>query len=613
MLAWLRRKKWVLINAVLVGVLMSLLGIRIADERAVVDRSVKIGIGNEKVITIGHVAYAAGSVDYAYDGTDDNVQFQAALNALPATGGRIVDVSAVQKNFSATVTRAIPNVTIIGTGRGSYFTNDGVTDLFTAGGNNWVFQDLRIDAGDIGMGATTGWEWRNVTINTTYYAYMTDDATTASSWDIPTGRSAMYIVAASDAPAIWKAQADIVVDGTLDTTDIETYIGSGNASICLSPGTFVGDQLTLRSGLELYGQGRNVTILRQANGSNVQFIIDGGLQLSDVYLHDMTIDYNHANQVMGLLEGMQIGHQSTRVVLERMSAINCKGYAFQFATDGDPSFPNTFCVMRDLYVAPLASHNDLIVGVTNDSLYENIVINGMTKNAGLVLFEGNRNRVVYNHVAIGVPESDLDGGLVISSQNSTIVMGNEIVGTSSTPVHITIGIRLRTEHDLASSTTSANNLVQGNTVGLVQIGMVFEETSNDQVIANVVQFTDIGMAWPNWGHPVVDGMTVELNRFQTVNTPISDGLAPTNRVLNRNRGYTTENSGVATIPNGDISVTVNHGLATNATAVLLTGTHSEVKDCIVANITATQFTITASSNVTLDRDIYWRAWVGAGN
>jgi hypothetical protein len=239
MFNWVKRKKWLLVNAILVGVLVFMLGVQMTDKQGAIDQSVKIGIGNEQVITLGSVIDAAGSVDYTYDGTDDNVQFQAALNALPATGGRLVDVSAVQKNFSATVTRAIANVIIEGSGYGSYFVHDGGTALFTAGGNNWKFENLRTDAGSITMGATTGWSWENVTINASYYAYRTDDATTAGSWNIPTGRGATYVIAASDAPAIMKAQADVVDAGTNLIDSLNVGLNLGYTDFYLSEGNFV--------------------------------------------------------------------------------------------------------------------------------------------------------------------------------------------------------------------------------------------------------------------------------------------------------------------------------------------------------------------------------------
>ncbi len=187
-----------------------------------------------KVITLGNPAYAAGALDYEFDGIDDDVQFQAALNALPATGGQLVVVSATTIVFGATVTRAIDNVTITGSGRGTYFTHDAATALFTAGGNNWVFFNLRVDttAAQLvtAMGATTGWSWENVTTNDAQFAYRTDDATGGDHWAIPTGRGATYVIATSDASAINKAQADVVLTGANDFTILQAAINTAQAS-----------------------------------------------------------------------------------------------------------------------------------------------------------------------------------------------------------------------------------------------------------------------------------------------------------------------------------------------------------------------------------------------
>ena len=68
-------------------------------------------------------------------------------------------------------------------------------------------------------------------------------------------------------------------------------------------------------------------------------------------------------------------------------------------------------------------------------------------------------------------------------------------------------------------------------------------------------------------------------------------------------------SGTATIPSGNSSVVVDHGLVEAPDSVKLTGTHSEVANCWVTNKTDTQFTINAPANVTADRDVYWEAKV----
>jgi hypothetical protein len=97
---------------------------------------------NMPVITLSHVD-AATVADYALDGADDNVQFQAALDALPATGGILQVMSSGNITFSATVSRAINNVTIIGTGQGTLFNYDASHALFTVGSHTvWSFKDL---------------------------------------------------------------------------------------------------------------------------------------------------------------------------------------------------------------------------------------------------------------------------------------------------------------------------------------------------------------------------------------------------------------------------------------------------------------------------------------
>jgi len=121
-------------------------------------------------IIIGHTTYAAGELDYSCDGTDDNVQFQAALDALPSGGGKLV-ILAGNYSFSATVTRPIDNVVIQGVGRATNIAYNASSPVFTAGGNNWVFRDFATDAGGVSLGATTGWLKEDLLEGTSYMAF----------------------------------------------------------------------------------------------------------------------------------------------------------------------------------------------------------------------------------------------------------------------------------------------------------------------------------------------------------------------------------------------------------------------------------------------------------
>lgn len=134
-----------------------------------------VSLADTYIIVIGHPVLAQGA-DYTCDGVADNVQFQQALNDLPAGGGQLFVLTGdYQWADLATVTRAIDNVSIIGVGHSVSFTGDGVTDIFSAGGNNWFFSNLEAGAPGIDMGATTDWMWLHLTNAGTYYSVLTED------------------------------------------------------------------------------------------------------------------------------------------------------------------------------------------------------------------------------------------------------------------------------------------------------------------------------------------------------------------------------------------------------------------------------------------------------
>jgi len=81
----------------------------------------------------------------------------------------------------------------------------------------------------------------------------------------------------------------------------------------------------------------------------------------------------------------------------------------------------------------------------------------------------------------------------------------------------------------------------------------------------------------------------------------------TNVICKGNIGYVTEKSGTATIPSGQTSVTVNHGLASTPTTVVVTGSTSDTADAYVSAKTSTTFTITVPGPVGGDRTVYWYA------
>lgn len=278
--------------------------------------------------TIGtRTAYAAGTPDYTCDGVADDVEIQAALNALPADGGRLC-ILAGTYHFTATVSRAIDDVIIEGVGAGVVLDNNGATALFTAGAQDgWSFRDLETDAGGITTTTATNCIFANVTIGADYYAYWLSPDIVADEYDAPVGRSATYYVAASDAPDYEQAQADIVCDGTAD--DVQIQYGLDNyESVHLSRGTFnIATTVTVSSGEGLMGEGTDPagTVLKAITNLNdyVVEVTDAATYAEQPYMSDLRIDGNKANQ-SGTPNAVSIdSHQG---IYRNITVVNAKGH-----------------------------------------------------------------------------------------------------------------------------------------------------------------------------------------------------------------------------------------------------------------------------------------------
>lgn len=389
-------------------------------------------------VTYGTVN-AISSSDYTYVNPNANIEFQAALNALPATGGTIQVLSSGSIDFATTVTRAIDNVIIIGAGRGTAFTLDGINPPFVAGGNNWQFENCSFDIAPT-MGATTNWLWTNVIVGATVYTTrnpsysiiggavvatnITDSGLTAgqavytdtggllsseagyeynavtntlsvpnatvttaniTTLNAPTGRSATYVVAASDATAHVKAQADAICDGTNDEVTINTYLALG--SVKLLDGTYdIKAAVEVPSNTSLTGESW-ATILEVDNtaipfqvvtnsdwaGGNTNiyignFIIDGNLDTTTnngglvhlVNCTDSEIDHvcaHHANT-----HGIEVV-QSQRIMINNCMAYGCGDDGISL-DDGNfaPGGTVGASVSRDILVNNCISHSNDGIG-----------------------------------------------------------------------------------------------------------------------------------------------------------------------------------------------------------------------------------------------------------
>ena len=649
MFNWIKRKKWLVVNAILIGVLVSMLGVQVINRSDAVDHSVKIGVGNEKVITLGSIAYAAGSVDYTYDGADDNVQFQAALNALPATGGRLVDVSAVQKNFSATVTRAIPNVIIEGSGFGSYFTNNGVTAIFTAGGNGWSFNALRTDAGGIAMGATTGWQWINVNdgggtvydlrtpagsiVNGAFTASsvtdsgltsgrvpiagvggllgdnanLTFDGTSLQVSGANVTRTATYIVAASDAPAHVKAQADYVSDGTADEFEINAALAALPANggrVQLSAGTFtLTSPILVNTGnVTLWGESRYATTITPANNANSNSITVA-TDISHVELSHFNIAGNKANEASG--HGIQFGAADGRITDVHVQNAHDEGiYILGSGTQ------SAYVYMDDVRVEGSGLNNIRLSAFTNDSKLHKVIAG----NSG----QSNFYIETANNEFIGCEAFSPAGGwpnfYLVGNPWGTRIIGSFI---NDSPFHSVVIAPF-------GGSSGSDIIISGNHFWRTSLGNnnLFDDIFVDTTNVVVARIVIVGNDFFGTTHRYVLSQTggnnlsstiLNSNVVQTVGTALySIANNGGSNSIGRNGGYVTESSGSATLLNGTAAIVVAHGLAATPTAISITFSENSTNSMVnwwVDTVGAANFTFNGVDPGASNLDFYWEAKV----
>lgn len=195
-------------------------------------------------VTVGDPVNAAG-ISPDVNGTTSTA-VQTALDMVANTGGEVYFVSS-SYTFTGTVSRAIDNVVF--KLNGATITNDGVTPLFDIGSQKgWSFYDGKLDAGGITLSSGESWTLNNVWFGTTYYSLRTDQTIYAGNVSAPTGRTATYVIAASDATALEKAQADYITDN-LDDGIVSTYLQSYRKILFISGST--GFLKTSATGLSL--------------------------------------------------------------------------------------------------------------------------------------------------------------------------------------------------------------------------------------------------------------------------------------------------------------------------------------------------------------------------
>ena len=527
--------------------------------------------------------------------------------------------------------------TVYASPSGTFYTNDvlpNTDSIYDIGGtgneyDNGYFDDLWSNFHGNLSGNVTG----NVTGN--LWGNVTGISSNATSSDLgkgyPITRSATYVVAASNALASSKAQADYVCDGTADNIQIQAAINALPATgglVQLSEGQFnIAASINVTvDGLRLVGMGSGgsgavstgVTTLYLADNANCNMIQNAdAITTRLVFIQHLVMYGNDPNNTSGngiQADYLRIGNYNAGlfdVIIHYFDEHGIYGNV-------NPNF---------LYASHFFIRNNGEDGI--DIKPQGMILslpNWIASNGGYGIFcRGGTDHVI----DLYLESNGLIGGFITGVDRSTIRIwtrenGHEGVGFSSSDENL-ISVWARDNCQTGSDVSKCeiwlydfnnNNLTAfaKSTVATTD-GIYWQGHSNlGNSVSAVAIGTRYGMSFGNSGTPNFTGTVISGSYVYGVTLSVNNGSGVALPAFRGNTGYVTENSGTFSITANTWGSSINHGLSTNATSV----TFGLTSNCttgvyVLPPITTTAFSVNISALQGSNITGYWRAVVGSGN
>jgi len=246
----------------------------------------------------------------------------------------------------------------------------------------------------------------------------------------------------------------------------------------------------------------------------------------------------------------------------------------------------------------------------SDNIIKGNIIRGAT-NGYIYLNGSSGNQIVANHMSRHpAGASQVTDGIVLEDSSGNQISLNFIENVGAGPqIRLIANTAGQIYNKITNNYFNCPNLTADLTYSVIK----FERTepyvhARDMIANNIVNGGGSTRRFSYFieGGGIATGFTI-TNNFLYWTNEIYDSR-PTNSIIKCIfiDWKFTENSGTATIANGNTSVTFAHGLAGTPTVVVLGATHSEVADAIWS-ADATNITITVPNPVSADRDISWYA------
>jgi hypothetical protein len=241
-----------------------------------------------------------------------------------------------------------------------------------------------------------------------------------------------YLVAASDAPADVKNQADYVCDGVADNVEIQAAIDAlaSGGSVVLSPGTFtLAATVTLGANVRMVGQGRSTTIYSAATATMLAMALGSGVENLVVSIPNGLLD--HAIKAEDIQDDANNYHGWFLKDLLIRGGNSANYYALHIA--------DTFNFLLQNLIFVVGSNGVFIQNVADNYNYGNALVNLMEIRVGAsrtgLKIQGtathNFNLMQFNYVSVVSGSSVGNVGIDIDNGNFITFINADLEGVAT--------------------------------------------------------------------------------------------------------------------------------------------------------------------------------------
>lgn len=416
-------------------------------------------------------------------------------------------------------------------------------------------------------------------------------------------RTATLVVAAGDASPQSKLGADFVCDGTADEVEIQAAIDavpSGRGKVVLTEGKFyIASTIQIGSDqhdITIEGSGWGTELHLAANTTMLQ-VGDASADLYGFRLTNMLLDGEKATYTTTTNDGIEVARVQ-RARFDNLWVKNFKGDGFSIGQT----------VSAYNYILWIT--HCWIQGCGNDGINASYLEGArITHNS---IQTPSRNGITmdghcgYNDISSNEIENIGEDGIYLNWVDVIRIENNQISNVQQYGIDNNESVILAIGNQIADCGRKTDN-----TYSCVRLNTANANQGHSLIQGNIIHQPNEGNSAKYCVENLAGSSIIKDNKLSDAKTAqIVDGGTA---VISGNIGYVTENSGTATLVNGQTSIVVNHGLDVTPAAgdIMVTPIKNwgNMTEFWIDTYTATQFTIHADQKPGEDVDFAWKAMV----